>query len=92
MATTRAQQLFVLLDQERKEFLQRFDETLAEVANEVGINGFFQADDGVVYKIVEPAGKYVKFEKISFLRTKRGDEKAGTLSVKEAKEVGGFEV
>jgi hypothetical protein len=44
-----------------------------------------------VYKIVEPEGKFVTFEKISYIRTRRSDEARGDLSLKEA-EAAGFTI
>lgn len=61
---------------------------MESVAKEVGINGYFQDEEGTVYKIVEPEGKFVTFEKISYVRTRRIDEKRGDLSLKEAEEAG----
>ncbi len=88
---THAQQLFAILETERKEFLERFDAALLAVKEEVGYDGYFQGEDGTVYKITKPTGRYVKFDEVGFVRTKRGDEKQGTLSAKEARE-NGFEV
>lgn len=88
MAMTITQARFVENEKRRKAFMDEFDDSLKAVALEVGIDEYFQDDDGVVYKIVEPAGRWVKFEKVSYLRTKRDDERQGTLSAKEAKEAG----
>ena len=88
---TDAQKKFVDLEKKRKQFLEEFDVALLAVAEETGIGNYFQSDDGVVYKIITPAGRWVKFDSVSYLRTKRGDERQGTLSVKEATEHG-FEI
>ena len=64
---------------------------LGAVAGEVGMDGYFQDDEQVVYKITCPTGRWVKFDTVSYLRTKRNGEDKGTLSAKEAKEAG-FEV
>ena len=88
---TDAQKKFVELEQKRKQFLEEFDAALLAVAEETGIGNYFQSDDQVVYKIITPTGRYVKFDTVSYLRTKRGDERQGTLSAKEATEHG-FEV
>lgn len=55
---------------------------------EIGVNGYFQDLEGTVYKIVEPEGKYITFDKISYIRTRRMEEKRGDLSLKEAEEAG----
>jgi hypothetical protein len=61
------------------------------VSKEVGINGYFQDDQGIVYKVVVPDGKFVYFDHISYVRTRRAHEKRGDLSMKEA-ETAGFRV
>jgi len=88
---TPAQQRFVELEKQRKVFLEEFDAALQAVADENGVDSYFQDDEGTVYKVVCPAGRWVKFDTVSYLRTRRGEEKAGTLSQKEA-EGAGFKV
>ena len=44
--------------------------------------------DGVVYQIVESNGQWVSYSKIDYIRTRKGNEKAGTLSLKKAEEWG----
>lgn len=89
---TEAQKKFVTLEKQ-KEQVKKFFEDLKlateEVAKEVGINGYFQDPaDGTVFKVVIPDGKFITYEKISYLRTRRLDEKRGDLSLKEAQEAG----
>lgn len=82
---------FVQLERKKEEVKAYFDqlsEAVNAVAKEIGINSLFQDEHGIVYKIVEPAGRFVNYEKISYVRTKRSHEKNGTLSVKEAEEAG----
>jgi len=88
---TDAQKKFVELEQKRKQFLEEFDAALLAVAEETGIGNYFQSDDGVVYKIVTPAGRWVKFDLVSYVRTKHEGEERGNLSSKEA-EIAGFKV
>lgn len=86
-----AQKKFIRLEKQKEEVKQYFENlksAVEEVAKEVGINGYFQDEDGTVYKIVEPEGKFVTFEKLSYVRTRRMDEKRGDLSLKEAEEAG----
>jgi hypothetical protein len=73
-------------------YYEEREKVLAEVATIVGINGYFKADDGTVFKIVKPAGQYVTFKELDYERTKRDGEARGTLSMKEAKdaEANGF--
>ena len=88
---TDAQRKFVELEKQKEQIKQYFENlrlSVESVAKEVGINGYFQDDEGTVYKIVEPEGKFVTFEKISYVRTRRMDEKRGDLSLKEAEEAG----
>lgn len=59
-----------------------------DVKDEIGIGGMFQDDEGTVYQIIEPEGKFVHFEKLSVIRTKRPGEDRGDLSVKKAQEAG----
>ena len=88
---TDAQKNFVEIEKQRKKFLDDFDAALKAVAEEVQPGGFFQDEEKVVYKIVIPAGRWIKFDAVSYVRTKRGDESKGTLSAKEATEAG-FEI
>ena len=84
---TDAQRRLVALDLKKKEIEQYYEElekTLAEVAAEVGLNGYFEAEDGTVYKVVKPAGRFVLFKELDFVRTRRDGEERGTLSMKEA--------
>ena len=88
---TDVQKKFVELEKRRKQFLEEFDAALQAVAEETGIGNYFRDDEQTVCKIVAPTGRWVKFDAVSYLRTKREGEDKGTLSVKEAKEHG-FEV
>lgn len=86
---TVAQQRLVDLDIRKKEieeYYKLLEATLSEVAQEVGLNGYFQADDGTIYKIVKPEGRFVMFKDLEYLRTKREGESRGTLSRKEGEE------
>lgn len=69
-----------------EQYYAKLDETLAALKEAVGVGGYFQAEDGIVYKLVEPEGHFVKYRKLSYVRTKREGERAGTLSKKEADE------
>ena len=85
---TPIQERFVILEKQRKQLLEEFDEALQAGAGEVGTDGYFQDNDGVVYKITCPVGRWVKFDTVSYARTKRNGEDKGTLSVKEAQGAG----
>ena len=89
---TDAQKRFVELEKKKEEVKKYFDElktALEQVALELGMNNYFQDPaDGTVFKIVEPEGRFVTYDKISYVRTRRTHEKRGDLSLKEAKEAG----
>jgi hypothetical protein len=88
---TETQRKFVELERKKDEVKKYFDELNAAtvaLSKEIGINGYFQDDQGVVFKIVIPEGKFVYFEHISYVRTRRPHEKRGDLSMKEASDAG----
>ena len=89
---TETQKKFVELEKRKEEVKKYFDELKAAteaLAKEIGVGGFFQdPSDGTVFQVVEPDGKFVTYEKISYVRTKRAGEARGTLSVKAAEEAG----
>lgn len=88
---TEAQIKFVALEKKKEEVKKFFEElklAIEAVKAEVGVNGMFQDGEGTVYKVVIPEGKFVTFDKISYVRTRRLDEKRGDLSLKEAEAAG----
>jgi uncharacterized protein YnzC (UPF0291/DUF896 family) len=88
---TENQKKFVELEKQKeqvKAYFEQLKEAVENVAKEVGINGYFQDEEGTVYKVVEPEGKFVTYDKISYVRTRRANEKRGDLSLKEAEEAG----
>lgn len=91
---TEAERRFVELDRRKDEVKKFFDEYAAATEALVeahGVGHFFQDDEGVVYETAVPAGRFVYYEKFVVNRTRRGDEKQGSLSLKAAREAG-FEV
>lgn len=88
---TEAQKRFVELEKKKDE-VKKYYEDLETAINtliaEQGVNSYFQDEEGTVYKLVECEGKFVKFDKYGYNRTKRPGEERGTLSMKEAKEKG----
>lgn len=91
---TPAQERFVVLEKvkdEYKAWLEQLAEATKAVAEEVGVDGYFQDDEGTVYKVVVPAGRFVHYEAVSYVRTKRAGEERGSLSLKEV-EAAGFKV
>lgn len=88
---TELQKKFVELERKKEEvkkYFEQLTEACQALSKEIGINGYFQDDQGIVYKVVIPEGKFVHFDKISYVRTKRPHERAGDLSMKEAESVG----
>ena len=88
---TDAQRRFVELERKKEDIKKYFDElnqACEALSKEIGINGYFQDDQGIVYKVIIPEGKFVHFEKISYKRTKRPNEERGDLSMKEAEGAG----
>lgn len=77
----------VELSFKRDELKKQYEELntqLEEVLTTLGVGSFFQDKDGTVYKVVVPKGSFVSFKHIDYVRTRRGDEKLGSLSMKEA--------
>lgn len=88
---TDAQKRFVELERKKdeiKKYYEEFEAALKALIDEQGLNSFFQDDEGVVYKLVECDGRFVKFDKFTYNRTRRTGETRGSLSMKEAKEHG----
>lgn len=90
---TENQKKLVSLEKRKEEFKlfqEEFAQTLEAVKAEVGLNGMFQDEEGTVYKIVEPDGKYIYFDKLSYLRTRRltEDRSPLPLAIKEAEAAG----
>lgn len=88
---TPAQAKFVELEKKKAEIKKYFEElqnAVNELVEEQGVGGYFQDVEGTVYKIVEPAGRFVKYERFGYVRTRRDDEKRGDLSLKEAETAG----
>lgn len=86
-----AKMTFIDLDKDKprvKEFFDLYSKAVEELA-ELGKVGFhFQDDEGTVYQVEQATGKFVYFEKFEVKRTRREGEKAGTLSLTKARELG----
>lgn len=85
------QKRFVELERRKdeiKKYYEDLETAITELIGEQGVNTYFQDEQGTVYKLIECEGKYVKFDKYGYNRTKRAGEERGSLSVKEAKERG----
>lgn len=88
---TEAQKRFIELDKKKaeyKEFMEQYAEAVNDLVSEMGIGGHFQDGEGTVYQTAECDGKFVYFDKFEIKRTRREGERAGTLSLKKAKDLG----
>jgi hypothetical protein len=88
---TEAQKRFVELERKKEDIKKYFDDLAAAteaLVKESGVNSYFQDDQGIVYKVVVPEGRFVHFDKYSYVRTRRSHEKRGDLSMKEAEGAG----
>lgn len=93
---TAAQRRFVDLERqvaEAKKFFADLNEAAQAVANESGMGAMWQDNEGVVYQVVEAKGKWVAFEPISYVRTKRdGETQSPHPLAKKTAQAAGFEV
>lgn len=64
-------------------------EAMVKVMTEIGEGKFVQdPSDMTVYQIVIPQGRYVYFDPITYIRTRKVNEDRGELSIKKAEEAG----
>lgn len=88
---TDVQKRFVELDKKKaeyKEFMEQYNVAVSDLIHEIGINGHFQDNDGIVYQTASCEGKFIYFDKFEVKRTRRPGERAGSISLKAAKELG----
>jgi len=71
-----------------KEQMKAISEELEAVMMSLGMGHAFQAENGLVYKIIEPMGTITYFKKIDYVRTKKEGEVKGSLAKTEAKALG----
>jgi len=91
MKLTEVQRRFIELDKKKaevKKFLEEYNAAAEAVVAEVGLMQYFQDEEGIVYKTGVPLGTFVFFPRVEILRTRRDGEKAGSMSLKEAKDAG----
>jgi len=85
------QRKYVELDKKKEEykrFMEELKDVIDQLVDKMGIGGHFQDSDGTVYQIDVPDGKFVYFDKYEIKRTRREGERAGSLSIKKAKDLG----
>jgi len=88
---TQNQQRFIVLEKRKQEikiYLEELAAVTEDLVKEMGLNSYFQDEEGTVYKLVKPEGRFVKYEEYGYIRTRRLNEKRGDLSIKEAEEAG----
>jgi hypothetical protein len=77
------------LREEIVEKLKAVDAELEKVMETIGVGNLVQdPSDKVVYKVVEPSGRYVHYKKIDYVRTRRTLDEKADLSMTEAIEAG----
>jgi len=74
--------------EEVKKYYEELAQTLEELVKQNGLNSMFMDQDGIVYKVIKPEGRFIPYENHAYVRTKRSGEERGSLSLKEAKERG----
>lgn len=78
----------ILKKEELKAQMKEVNLALDVVLTELGEGNAFQAYDGTVVKVTVPTGTFIEFKRIDFVRTRREGEAKGSLSKKEAEEMG----
>lgn len=83
---------FLSLAKYYEELKEKMDEVrtqLDEAMADVGVDTYVQdPETSLVYKVVQPKGRYVYYHSLDFVRTAKEGERAGSLSKKEAEEAG----
>jgi hypothetical protein len=83
---------FLELAKKSEKLLEEFKKTQTELEAEmisIGLEKYIQdPETSIVYCIVKPSGTFIYYKEIDYIRTKKEDERAGTLSVKKAQEAG----
>jgi len=88
---TDLQKKFVELDKKKvefKELLEQYSSVVNDLVKENGLNSHFQDSEGTVYQVTECDGRFVYFDKFEVKRTRRIGERAGSLSLKSARDLG----
>jgi len=92
MELTPTQIKFIELEKQKeeiKQYYKEFNETLKALIDEIGESGMFQdPTDKTVYQLTTPDGRFVTYDKHSYVRTKREGEARGSLSMVKAREAG----
>jgi hypothetical protein len=82
---------FIELEKKKTDVRRYFDdlkEATKNVVEEIGVGGHFQDEEGTVYQVVIPDGRFVQFDHVGYVRTRRSGETRGDLSITKARELG----
>ena len=88
---SKAQLKYIELEKKKQEyklFLEEFKEATEALSKEMGLGGHFQDMEGTVYQVHDAEGRFVHFDKFEVKRTRRDGERAGSLSLTKAKDLG----
>lgn len=89
---TDTQQEFIRLVKEKETLekqIRRVNFIMTDIMKQLPMGEMFQEPEtGVVYQIIIPAGRYMEYRTIDYIRTRKSGEKIGTLSIKAAEEAG----
>lgn len=88
---TKMQLKFIELEKKKetyKLFLEELKQVTEAVAEEIGVGGHFQDPEGTVYQVQEAAGRFIHYDKFEIKRTRREGERAGSLSLTSARDLG----
>lgn len=88
---TPTQLKFIELDKKKaeyKRFVEEYEQTVKDLVTEMGVGGHFQDGEGTVYQTAPCDGKFIHFIRYEVNRTRRPGEKAGSLALKAAKDLG----
>ena len=85
-------QTFLALAKKREDLARQAKQLnleLADIMRQLPLGALFQDPaDGVVYQIIVPAGTFVEYKSLDYIRTRREGETKGSLSMKEAEAAG----
>jgi hypothetical protein len=72
-----------------KEQMSKAGEVLTEALKALPLNSYLQdPETGLVYKVVIPTGTFIAYKAIDYVRTKKAEERQGSLAAKEAQAAG----
>lgn len=90
--TNEQEQAFLVVAKQYEELKDQLtvkSDELQELLRGLNLGEYVQdPETGLVYKIVKPTGRFVYYNDREYIRTAKADERAGSLSKKEAEEAG----